>query len=98
VLIGFGLGWSWPGLLAFAVVRRHPEAPAAATSVTQTGVYAGASVGPLGFGLLATHAGYPAAWVVAAVAMTLACGLTVLAARMGGRTSRQAVGPPMSID
>jgi MFS family permease len=98
VLIGFGLGWSWPGLLAFAVVRRHPEAPAAATSVTQTGVYAGASVGPLGFGLLAAHAGYPTAWAAAAVAMTLACGLTVLAARMGGKTGRQGVGLPTSID
>ena len=72
VVLGFGLGWSWPGLLNFAVVRLHPQAPAAATSITQTGVYAGGCVGPLGLGALATAAGYPAMWTVAAVAMVLA--------------------------
>ena len=83
VLLGFGLGWSWPGLLAFAVVRLHPQAPAAATSVTQTGVYAGASVGPFGFGLLAARAGYPTAWLTAGVAMALACVFTLVGARTG---------------
>jgi predicted MFS family arabinose efflux permease len=72
VVLGFGLGWSWPGLLNFAVVRLHPQAPAAATSITQTGVYAGGCVGPIGLGTLAAAAGYPTMWVVAAVAMVLA--------------------------
>jgi predicted MFS family arabinose efflux permease len=72
VVLGFGLGWSWPGLLNFAVVRLHPQAPAAATSITQTGVYAGGCVGPLGLGALAAAAGYPAMWMVAAAAMVLA--------------------------
>jgi MFS family permease len=80
VLVGFGLGWSWPGLLAFAVVRRHPHAPATATSVTQTGVYAGAALGPLGFGLLAAHTGYPTAWLAAGAAMALACAFALLGA------------------
>lgn len=48
VVLGFGLGWAWPGLMTFAVVRLHPQAPAAATSITQTGVYAGGCLGPLG--------------------------------------------------
>ncbi|GII26339.1 hypothetical protein Pme01_59360 [Planosporangium mesophilum] len=82
VLLAFGLGWCWPGLLAFSVVRLRPQAPAAATSVTQTGVYAGASVGPLGFGLLATHTSYPVAWMVAAVAMALAAACVLLGARL----------------
>jgi predicted MFS family arabinose efflux permease len=72
VVLGFGLGWSWPGLLNFAVVRLHPQAPAAATSITQTGVYAGGCVGPLGLGALAAAAGYPMMWIVAAAAMVLA--------------------------
>src|SRR5690606_36558262 len=50
VVLGFGLGWAWPGLLNFAVVRLHPQAPAAATSITQTGVYAGGCLGPLALG------------------------------------------------
>ena len=72
VVLGFGLGWSWPGLMNFAVVRLHPQAPAAATSITQTGVYAGGCIGPLGLGALAAAAGYPTMWIVAAIAMVLA--------------------------
>ncbi len=59
VVLGFGFGWSWPGLMNFAVVRLHPQAPAAATSITQTGVYAGGCVGPLGLGALAAATSYP---------------------------------------
>jgi MFS family permease len=85
VLVAFGLGWCWPGLLAFAVVRLRPQAPAAATSITQTGVYAGAAIGPLGFGVLATHASYPVAWVGAAAAMALAAVFILLGARVAAR-------------
>ena len=72
VLLAFGIGWSWPGLLNYAVVQLHPQAPAAATSITQTGVYAGACVGPLVFGTVATANGYPVAWLGAAGTMLLA--------------------------
>ncbi|GAB7040895.1 MULTISPECIES: MFS transporter [Catenuloplanes] len=69
VVLGFGLGWAWPGLMNFAVVRLHPQAPAAATSVTQTGVYAGGCLGPLTLGFVATHFGYTTMWLAAASAM-----------------------------
>ena len=82
VLMGFGLGWSWPGLMNFAVVRLHPQAPAAATSITQTGVYAGGCLGPLGLGAVATVAGYPTMWTIAAVAMLLAALLMFVGSRM----------------
>jgi predicted MFS family arabinose efflux permease len=82
VVLGFGLGWSWPGLMNFAVVRLHPQAPAAATSITQTGVYAGGCFGPLGLGALAAAAGYPAMWVVAATAMVSAGALMLLGSAM----------------
>ena len=82
VVLGFGLGWSWPGLMNFAVVRLHPQAPAAATSITQTGVYAGGCVGPLGLGALASIAGYPTMWVVAAAAMLTAGILMLVGSRL----------------
>ncbi|MEH0828569.1 MULTISPECIES: MFS transporter [unclassified Micromonospora] len=82
VVLGFGLGWAWPGLMNFAVVRLHPQAPAAATSITQTGVYAGGCLGPLGLGALAGAAGYPAMWLTAAAAMLLAALLMLLGARL----------------
>jgi MFS family permease len=85
VVMGFGLGWAWPGLMNFAVVRLHPQAPAAATSITQTGVYAGGCVGPLGLGAVATLAGYPAMWTVAAIAMLSAAALMLVGSRMLNR-------------
>ncbi|MBB5111119.1 MFS transporter [Micromonospora echinospora] len=82
VVLGFGLGWAWPGLMNFAVVRLHPQAPAAATSITQTGVYAGGCLGPLGLGALAGTVGYPAMWLTAAALMLLAAVLMLLGARL----------------
>jgi cyanate permease len=81
-VLAFGLGWSWPGLLQFAVVRLHPEAPAAATSIVQVGVYGGGFVGPIAFGFLAAHASFPVAWLVAAAAMLGAGILMVIGRRM----------------
>lgn len=80
-VLGFGLGWAWPGLLQFAVARLNPSAPAAATSIVQLGVYAGGFAGPVGFGFVATHASFPAAWTTAAVTM-LAAALMVAGRRM----------------
>ncbi|MBE1485645.1 MFS transporter [Plantactinospora soyae] len=82
VALAFGLGWAWPGLLNFAVVRLHPQAPTAATSITQTGVYAGGCLGPLGLGALAGRLGYPTMWLVAAVTMLLAAGFMLIGRRM----------------
>jgi MFS family permease len=82
VLLGFGLGWSWPGLLNFAVVQLHPEAPAAATSITQTGVYAGGCIGPLAFGATAAGAGYPTAWLAAATALLLSATMMLVGGRL----------------
>jgi MFS family permease len=81
-VLAFGLGWSWPGLLQFAVVRLHPAAPAAATSIVQVGVYGGGFVGPIAFGFIAAQASFPAAWLAAAAAMLLAGILMVIGRRM----------------
>ncbi|MER7455601.1 MFS transporter [Micromonospora sp. NPDC126480] len=92
VVLGFGLGWAWPGLMNFAVVRLHPQAPAAATSITQTGVYAGGCLGPLTLGPLAAHLGYPTMWTTAAVSMLLAAALMLTGSRLLSRPARS-VGP-----
>ena len=91
VVLGFGFGWAWPGLMNFAVVRLHPQAPAAATSITQTGVYAGGCVGPLGLGTVATTTSYPTMWVVAAAAMLGAAVLMLF----GGHLLRRHVAAPV---
>ena len=78
----FALGWSWPGLMTFAVVRLNPSAPAVATSYTQTGVFAGGATGPLVFGLLVSGGSYRLAWSVAAGSMVVASVLMATGRRM----------------
>lgn len=90
VLLGFGFGWAFPGLVNFAVVRSHPHTPASATSITQTGVYAGGAAGPLAFGAGAAAGGYPAAWAGAAAVLLVAAGLMLVGRRLLHR--RQAAG------
>jgi MFS family permease len=81
-LLCFAGGWGWPGLLNFMVVIRNREAPAAATGLTQTGVYLGGMSGPLVFGYVAEHVDYSAAWLGAAGAGLLASIAVVFARRM----------------
>jgi MFS family permease len=71
-LVAFGSGWAWPGLFNLAVVRLNPTAPAAATGITQTGVYVGGLTGPILFGVIVDSAGYGLAWLLAGVASALA--------------------------
>lgn len=92
-VVGFALGWAWPGLINFAVTRLHSDAPAAATGVVQTGVAMGGAVGPLAFGAVVQFWGYSAAWWGASATMLLAAGVMLI-----GRTlilaSRQAATAP----
>ncbi len=72
VALAFGLGWSWPAMFHFAVSRRYGAAAAAATGITQSGVYVGGVVGPITFGLIVESASYEAAWAAAGVSAGLA--------------------------
>lgn len=66
-LLGYAIGWGWPGLLNYAVASARASAPAAATGILQTGIYIGAGVGPLGFGLVVDEASLTLAWTLAAL-------------------------------
>ena len=65
----FAGGWAWPGLFNLVVVRANRSAPAAATGVTQTGVYVGSVIGPIIAGSLVEASGYRAAWLLTAVSL-----------------------------
>lgn len=79
--VAFGSGWAWPGLFNLAVVRLNPAAPAAATGITQTGVYMGALAGPVVFGFVVDGWGYGAAWALAAMSSLGAAGGMVVGRR-----------------
>jgi MFS family permease len=79
-LLAFGAGWGWPGVFNFAIVDVYRQAPAAATSITQTGTYAGSAAGPLTFGFVVEQASYTAAWLCSA-ALALGAAAAMLAGR-----------------
>jgi predicted MFS family arabinose efflux permease len=80
--VAFALGWGWPGLFNLAVVDSNREAPGAATGVTQTGIYVGASAGPAAYGLVSAEYGYSAAWVVSGALCVAAAVAFAYAARL----------------
>ena len=80
--LAFAIGWSWPGLLLFAVVRLGREAPGLASGVVQAGAFAGGAAGPAVFGLAVDVFGYPVAWRAAALAFLAAAALVGVARRM----------------
>lgn len=79
-VVALGAGWGWNGLLNFAVVRTHPEAPAAATGITQVGARLGGVVGPVVVGVAIAHGSYTDGWMVA-VAAALCSAAAVLVGR-----------------
>ena len=70
-LLAFGTGWVWPVLTNFAIIRANQDAAAAATGVTQTGVYTGVFVAPLVSGYLIDEFSFTVMWAVTAVIMLL---------------------------
>jgi len=62
----FAFGWSWPGLFNLSVVRNNPSAPAAATGISQIGVFVGAALGPALGGVIIDNGSYRLLWLFGA--------------------------------
>lgn len=88
--LAYGAGWTWPGLVHFAVVRDNRLAAASATGVLQTGLSLGAACGPLLFGLLVAATSYSTGWLAAA-AVALLAAVTFRLGRRMIRSSRRAL-------
>jgi predicted MFS family arabinose efflux permease len=87
-LVALGIGWAWPGLLLFAVVRIGRDTPAAAAGWLQAGAFAGGATGPVLFGGAVASHGYRFAWLAAAVVLVVAAVLLVFARGMFRRDLR----------
>jgi MFS family permease len=81
-LAAFVVGWSWPGLLMFAVVRVGRELPGLASGFLQAGAFLGAALGPGVFGVLVGSLGYPVAWGIGALLFFAAAVLVLLGRRL----------------
>ncbi len=92
--VAFGIGWGWNGLFNFAIVQSHPNHPARATGITQTGGRLGSVVGPLLFGVMVEHVGYTGAWGLAGGEAVLGATTLLVGRRMlQERIRREAVRP-----
>jgi predicted MFS family arabinose efflux permease len=87
----FAAGWAWPGLFNLVVVETNRSAPAAATGLTQTGVYLGSILGPIVAGALISWSGYRAAWLLTAAALALAAVATTVVRTALARVERPPV-------
>lgn len=81
-LVAFAVGWAWPGLFLFAVLRVARDRVSTSASALQAGAFVGGAAGPPAFGLLVTTHGYPVAWRLAAVMLVFAAVLVLLARRI----------------
>lgn len=80
VVVALGAGWGYNGLLNFAVVASHRDAPARATGITQVGGRVGGVLGPLTVALVGAHSSFSDAWLVAGAAGVLGA-LSVVAGK-----------------
>lgn len=81
-ILAFAIGWSWPGLILFAIVRVGRDSPAAASGAMQAGAFTGGASGPVLFGLLVAATNYPTAWRTAAAVLFVAAALLLVARRL----------------
>ena len=76
-LPAFAFGWAWPGLFNLSVVRNNPSAPAAATGISQVGVFIGAALGPALGGFIIDNGSYRALWLFGAATLFVGSALAV---------------------
>lgn len=77
--LAFAAGWSWPGLMLYAVARVGRDAPTRASSVVQAGAFTGGALGPALLGLIVSTVSFQGAWFAASGLFVLAFTLTMLA-------------------
>lgn len=77
-ILAFAGGWSWPGLMLYAVARVGRDAPARATSVVQAGAFIGGALGPALLGVVVSQVSFQTAWYAAAGLFVGALVLTLL--------------------
>lgn len=90
LLLAVGFGFAWSGQLNLVVTRVWRTAPAAATGVTQSGLWIGGMLGPLTFGFVAANVSYEAAFYVGGTFMTMTGVFMLLARRLLLLRARQA--------
>jgi len=79
LIVGYGFGWGYPGVLMLAIVRFNPNAPARASGIVLTGGAIGSTFGPTVFGYVASRASFTLAWGLAIAAALTSAALLLVA-------------------
>jgi MFS family permease len=88
VLVAYGTGWGWPGLMTFTVVNANRGSVASSSAITQAGVFVGAGAGPLLLGFVIDRGSYDAAWLTVALGLAGATAIIfVVRARLAAMTA-----------
>jgi predicted MFS family arabinose efflux permease len=78
-VVAYAFGWGWNGLFNQVIVSVRPDGIAAATGMTQGGIFLGGTVGPLAFAAVVHGHGYGSAWWISSGAAIAAVGAAVVA-------------------
>ncbi|PPF80879.1 MFS transporter [Pseudoclavibacter sp. RFBJ3] len=81
VVLAFGLGWGWSGLLHYAVSNAVPRFAAQATGLVQSGAYIGSAAGPFAMGFVFEYFGPTTGWLAAAGIALIAATTAAIAAQ-----------------
>ena len=84
-VVGFGTGWSWPGVLMATVAREYVRRPATALGVVAMGFFLGGSVGPVAVGAIIEHISTLAGWIAIAGSLLVAAMFAFGATRILGQ-------------
>jgi len=88
VLLAYGGGWAFPGLLQYAITAAFPNRVGRTTGIVQIGTGIGITVGPLLFTILRSHVNLGAAWIGIAISSLLAA---AVAAWLGTQWEQRSV-------
>jgi MFS family permease len=86
VLLAYGTGWGWPGLMTFTVVNANRGSVASSSAITQAGVFVGAGAGPLLLGFVIERGSFDAAWLTVSLGLAGATAI-ILVVRARLRTA-----------
>jgi MFS family permease len=90
VVVAFGTGWGWPGLMTYTVVRTNRASVASASGITQAGVFVGAGSVPIVVGAVVERWSFDGAWLTASLGLSLA-------ALVVGSVGRRVAGPDAGV-
>jgi len=93
-LLAYCAAWSWPGVVHLGTVEHHPHATGSASGIVQAGMFTGAMIGPVLFGITADRAGFAWAWMTSAAFIWVAAAAMAMATSAFRRQDSPAVALP----